>query len=77
MRLALALVVAVIVAACAVEQSSSLGGFVRGDSARAAQVAYDVEVILQGVNQARDSAQRVARDIHLTDPGTAQPPVTR
>jgi hypothetical protein len=77
MRLLLALVVVVIVAACAVEQSSPVGGFVRGDNARAAQVAYDAEVILQGMNQARDSAQRVARDIHRSDPGTAQPPVTR
>jgi uncharacterized cupredoxin-like copper-binding protein len=77
MRLALALVVAFIVAACAVEQSSSGGGFVLGDSARAAQVAYDAEVILQGVDQARDSTRRVARDIHPADPGAAQPSVTR
>jgi len=77
MRLALALVIAVIVAACAIEQSSSKGGFVRDDGARAAQAALDAEAILRGVTQARDSSERVARDIQQNNPGAALPTVTR
>lgn len=77
MRVALVVVVALIVAACAVQQSSSERGFLLGNGARGAQAALDAEVILQGMNQARDIAQRVARDVNQTNPGTPLPPVTR
>ncbi|HVC63673.1 MAG TPA: hypothetical protein VND19_25315 [Acetobacteraceae bacterium] len=75
MRLTLALIVAFIVAACALEQSRSGGGFLQGDGARSTQAALDAEVILQGMTQARDSRQRVARDVHQDNPGAAPPPV--
>jgi hypothetical protein len=77
MRLTLALVVAIIVAACAVQQASSERDFVRGDGARSARAALDAAAIMQGMAQARDATQRVARDVHQTDPGVASPAVTR
>ncbi len=77
MRLALALVVAVIVAACAVQQSISERGFVRSDGARWAQASLDAEAILQGMAQARNASERVARDSHQNDPDAAPPAITR
>lgn len=77
MRLALAVVVAIIVAACAVEQSSSERGLLRGDGGRSARAALDAEAILQGMAQARNASERVAHDIHQTAPGAASPAVTR
>ncbi len=77
MRLALALVVAVIVAACAVVQSSSQRAFLGDDGARSAQAALDAEAILQGMEQARNASERVARDNRQYAPGTALPSVTR
>jgi hypothetical protein len=69
--------VAFIVAACAIGQSGAEHGFVRGDGARAAQAALDAQAILQGMAQARDASQRVARDIHQNEPGAAPAAVTR
>ncbi len=77
MRLALALVVAVIVAACAIEQSGADHGFVLGDGARSARAALDAQAILQGMAQARDASQRVARDNRQDAPGTTPPALTR
>ena len=54
MRLALVLVVALIVAACALQQSSAERNFVRGESARGAQAALDAEAIMRGMAQARE-----------------------
>jgi len=69
MRFALALAVAVIVAACALQQSSSEHAFLGGHS-RAAQAALDADAIMRGMAQARQSSERVAR-------GSAAPTVTR
>jgi hypothetical protein len=77
MRLAVALVVASIVAACAVQQSISERDFGRGDAARSARAAVDADAILQGMAQARDFSQRVARELHPNDPGATAPAVTR
>ena len=77
MRLALALVVAFIVAACAVQQASSDREFLRGDGARSAQATLDAVAIMQGMAQARDASQRVARDLPPDAPGAASPAVTR
>jgi outer membrane PBP1 activator LpoA protein len=77
MRWAIPLAVAVIVAACAVEQSSSEHAFLQGDGARAAQAALDAEAILQGMAQARDENQRLARVIRQTEPEVAPPALTR
>jgi hypothetical protein len=77
MRLALALVVAIIVGACAVVQSSSEQGFVRSDGARSARAALDAAAILQGMDQARNASERVARDNRQFAPGTAPPALTR
>jgi hypothetical protein len=76
MRLAFALAVAFIAAACAVQQSSSERSFVGNDGARAAQAALDAEAIMQGMAQARDATQ-LARDIHQNDPDVAPSAVTR
>ncbi len=77
MRLVIALVVAFIVAACAIQQSGSRLGYVLGDGARSAQAALDAEAILQGMVQARDTNQRLARDNQQHAPGTPLPAVTR
>jgi hypothetical protein len=77
MRLALVLVVALIVAACALQQSSAERNFVRSESARGAQAALDAEAIMRGMAQARDSSQWVARDLRQTNPGATPPSVTR
>jgi hypothetical protein len=77
MRLAVAVVFAIIVAACAVQQSVSERDFVHGDGARSAQAALDADAIMQGMAQARDSSQRLARDLRQTNPGAAAPAVTR
>jgi hypothetical protein len=78
MRLALAFVVVCIVAACAIQQSSSGLGFVRSDGARSAQAALDAEAILQGMARARNASERLAaRDVHPNDRGTAPPAVAR
>jgi hypothetical protein len=76
MRLAIAVVVASIVAACAVQQTLSERSFVRDDGARSAQAVLDADAILQGMAQARDSSQRLARELHPNDPSAA-PAVTR
>jgi hypothetical protein len=77
MRLALAIVVAIIVAACAVQQSSSERSFVSSDGARMALAALDAEAILQGMDQARDANRRVARDLQENGSGATSPAVTR
>jgi hypothetical protein len=77
MRLTLALVVAVIVAACAIEQSGAEHNFVYGDGAREAQAELDARAIQRGMEQARDDSQRVARDTRQTAPGTAPAALTR
>jgi hypothetical protein len=77
MRLASALVVAFIVAACSVQQSSSERSFVRGENARSAQAALDAEAILRGMAQARNASEWVARDIHQNEPGAAPSAITR
>ena len=51
--------------------------FLRGDGARSAQATLDAVAIMQGMAQARDASQRVARDLHPDDPGAASPAVTR
>lgn len=77
MRLASALVMALIVAACAVQQSSSEQSLVRGDGARSAQAALDADAILRGVAQARAASEWVARDNHNNEPGVAPSAITR
>jgi hypothetical protein len=77
MRLTLALVVAFVVAACAVGQSASERDFVRGDGARSAQASLDAAAIMQGMAQARDASQRVARDVPQGSPVAAPAAVTR
>jgi hypothetical protein len=77
MRLALALLVAIIVAACAIVQSGSERSFARGDSARSAQAALDAEAILQGIAQARNANEQMARDNRQFAPTTTLPALTR
>jgi hypothetical protein len=77
MRLAFALAVAFIAAACAVQQSSSERSFVGNDGARGAQAVLDAEAIMQGMAQARDATQRVARDVHQNELDAAPSAVTR
>ena len=62
MRFTVAFIVAVILAACALQQSTSERAFVARDSrSRAAQVVLDAAAIMQGMAQARQSDERVAR----------------
>ena len=61
MRFVVALAVAVIVAACALQQSSSEHAFVDGRS-REIQAALDADAIMRGMAQAQQSSERVARD---------------
>jgi hypothetical protein len=77
MRLVLALVVAFIVAACAIQQSSSKLGYVLSDGARSAQATLDAEAILQGMTQARNANERLARDNREYAPSTTAPAITR
>ena len=67
MRFVFAIVVAVILAACALEQSSSERAFVDGGS-NGAQVARDADVIMQGMTRAQYDNQRVARDTNTAAP---------
>ncbi len=77
MRLILAVVVTSIVAACASAQSGSQRVFVRSDGAREAQAALDADAIMQGMAQAREASQQVARDLLQIQPGAVPAPVTR
>ena len=78
MRLALAIVVACLLAACGLGGPS--GGdraFLGGSALRSAQAALDAQAILQGMDQARSQNQRVARVNDRAVPETAAPSVTR
>jgi hypothetical protein len=77
MRLVIPLVVAIVVAACALQQSGSGLSLVRGEGARSAQVALDAEAILQGMAQARSANERLAGDNRRFAPGAAEPALTR
>jgi len=78
MRVVLALIVACLVAACGFgAQSSGERALLWGDSVRSARAALDVQAILQGMDEARGSDQRVARDINRRVPETPPAPVTR
>lgn len=81
MRLILAILVACFVAACGLDgQSSAERAFVNsshGGHARFVQAVLDAQVIMRGMDQARTSDQRVARDINRTIPETAPSDVTR
>jgi hypothetical protein len=61
MRYILAVAVAIVVAACTLGQSASERAFLNGGS-RAAQARQDADAILQGMQRAQLSEERVARD---------------
>ena len=81
MRLILAVIVACLVAACGLDgQSSAERAFINsgsGQSMRAVQAVLDAQAIMDGMQQARDSDERVARDVNHPVPETASPSVTR
>jgi hypothetical protein len=77
MRLVVALGVAIVVAACAIQQSGSGVSLLGGEGARSAQAALDAEAILQGMAQARSANERVAGDNRQFAPGSAAPALTR
>jgi len=77
MRLAVALVVAIVVAACAIQQSGSGLSLMRGEGARSAQAALDAEAIMQGMARAREANERVAGDNRQFAPGSTAPALTR
>jgi hypothetical protein len=64
MRLTVSLIVVVILAACALQQTGGERSLIFGGSARDAQAALDAEVIMQGMAQARSASQRLARATH-------------
>jgi hypothetical protein len=67
-----------LLAACGLGgQSSGERAFVSGDAARSAQAVLDAQAIIQGMEQARITDERVARDINHAVPETAPPQVTR
>ena len=76
MRFAFALAVAIIVAACALRQTSSEHAFVEGCS-RASQATLDADAILRGMAWARQSSERVARDAGPNSGGPTPSAVTR
>jgi hypothetical protein len=61
MRYILAIFVAVVVAACTLGQSASERAFLNGGS-RDTQARQDADAILQGMQRAQLSEDRVARD---------------
>ncbi len=61
MRYLLAVAVAIVVAACTLGQSPSERAFLNGGS-RAEQARQDADAILQGMQRAQLSEERVARD---------------
>jgi hypothetical protein len=73
MRFVLAIAVAIVVAACALEQSGSNRAFLDGGS-RSAQAARDADSILEGMQHAQLDSERVARD---TNGNGATPALTR
>jgi hypothetical protein len=77
MRLAVAIAVGVLLAACASQQHSSQQVYLGGNGARSAEAALDAEVIMHGMAQARSSNETVARDLRQGAPGTVLTPVTR
>jgi hypothetical protein len=77
MRLVVAVVVAVVVAACAIQQSGSGLSLMGGEGARSARAALDAEAILQGMAQARSANERVAGDNRQFAPGSKEPTLTR
>ncbi|HUB13507.1 MAG TPA: hypothetical protein VMB34_16275 [Acetobacteraceae bacterium] len=77
MRLTLAVAVACLLAACGFGgQSSSERAFVNGGNVRSVQAVLDAQAILVGMDQARVSDERVARDTNRGVP-EASPAVTR
>ena len=76
MRFAFALAVAIIVAACALQQTSSEHAFLDGGT-RATQATLDADAILRGMAQARQSRERVARDAGPNGGGPTPSAVTR
>jgi hypothetical protein len=61
MRYILAVAVAIVVAACTLGPSASERAFLDGGS-RGAQARQDADAILQGMQRAQQSEERVARD---------------
>ena len=78
MRLILAVIVACFVAACGVDgQSSAERAFVNSGPGQPVQAVLDAQAIMDGMEQARVSDERVARDVNHPVPETASPAVTR
>jgi len=78
MRLILALLVACLVAACGLDgQSSAERAFVNSGPGESLQSVLDAQAIMNGMEQARVSDERVARDVNHALPETASPAVTR
>ena len=61
MRYFLAIAVAIVVAACALGQSASERAFLNGGS-RAVLARQDADTIMQGMQRAQPTNERVARD---------------
>jgi hypothetical protein len=70
MRFVLAIALAIVVAACALEQGSSDRAVLNG-GLRSAQAARDADAIMQGVQRAQLDGERVARDTNgnASEPG--------
>ena len=78
MRFVLAFVVACMVAACALGgQSSGERAFISGSAPRSVQAVLDAQAILQGMDQARSTDERVAGDVNHSVPQVTSPQVTR
>ena len=79
MRFILAIVVVCFVASCGLNgQSSAERTFVNSrNTTRSLQAVLDAQAIMQGMDQARMSDQRVARDSNPTIPEAAPSAVTR
>lgn len=70
MRFAFAIAVAIVLAACALEQSSSEHALL-GGGWRAVQAEKDAAAIMQGMARAQWTSERVARDTNgnIVEPG--------
>lgn len=78
MRLAVVLALVCLLSACASGPSSGERAFLdTGAFARHARAELDARAILQGMDQARQSDERVARALQRINPDAGPTPVTR
>ena len=77
MRISIALAIAIVLAACALQQSGAERSLLFGNGSRTALIQADTAAIIAGMTQARTETERFARDTHRAEPDARPPALTR